>query len=76
MRSLLYKLFDLLNRKRDISKLVNVPEIWLYDDLAKIRKDDKGLFKDNFKVILVNNLKDVFKVALVDFDSSVLSPNV
>jgi hypothetical protein len=37
MRSLLYKLFDLLNRKRDISKLVNVPEIWLYDDLAKIR---------------------------------------
>jgi|SaaInlStandDraft_4_1057021.scaffolds.fasta_scaffold01183_2 endopeptidase La len=46
------------------------------NDLAKIRKDDKGLFKDNFKVILVNNLKDVFKVALVDFDSSVLSPNV
>ena len=38
------------------------------DDIETIKKDYDGLINENFQIILVDNLKDILKHALVDYD--------
>ena len=44
-----------------------------YDDIEMIKIEYPDLFDDNFKVILVANLKEVLTHALIDYDPNVLS---
>ena len=38
------------------------------DDIETIKKDYDGLIDDNFQIILVDNIKDILKHALIDYD--------
>lgn len=38
------------------------------EDVETIKKDYKDIFDDNFKVILIENLKEVLQYAIVDYD--------
>jgi endopeptidase La len=59
--------YKLIGAKRAGVKIVFVPED-NKEDVEQIQKDNKELIDDNFKIIIVNNLREILKHILIDFD--------